>query len=170
MGESFKQFNSKKPFVDLSLIERRAQQRKFLLSIPESMVIKAREVRNGLKASNIQGGFEGQLEMIVRENAQGAIEKFDEPSLKWLEETRDADIARKLQEVTFLYMQQVGSPDVLGRLGMESQRKSEKFVDPLDARRRFNGDPDLLDLVTLLDFADWLAGDGFSDPRILAAE
>ena len=167
MGESFEQFNSKRPFVDSSLIKLRAEQRKFLLLIPESLVIKARPVGDTLKESKIQAVFEGQLEMIVRKIVQKRIDEFDQLSIKWLNETRDSEIARKLREATFIYMQQAGSPDVLGQLGVKSQRDSEKIVDPLDARQRFNGDPDLVDLVALMDFADWLAGDGFSDPRTL---
>jgi hypothetical protein len=165
MEALFPQFDTKKPFVNTSLIAQRNQQRKFLLSIPDVMVKKARKDRESSSTSSIDEVFEGQLERVVRDEAQRTIDNYDTTSQNWLTDADDIEIAGKLSDLITTYASQIGSPSALIQLGTKNLRMSEKLIAPLDPRQSFNGDPALEGIVALLDLADWLASDGFRDPR-----
>jgi hypothetical protein len=167
MEFNFPQFDTTKPFVTTSLVALRNEQRKMLLSIPDVTVKNAR--KNSADAGTIKSNafFEGQLECVIREEAQDVIAGYDDASRKWLKDADQIEVSRKLAALIAEYTAKVGSSPTLNMLMNKHARIGERLIESPHPQTAFNLDPQLVNLISLLDLADWLADDGFHDPRAL---
>ena len=165
MDFNFPQFDTTKPFVTTSLVALRNEQRKVLLSIPDVTVRNARKGSADAGTNKSNAFFEGQLECVIREEAEVVMAGYDDASREWLKGADRIEVSRKVAALIAEYAAKDGSSPTLNMLMSKHSRLSEILIESPHPQTAFNRDPQLVNLISLLDLADWLADDGFRDPR-----
>ena len=104
---------------------------------------------------------------VYKRQAQDVIAGYDDASRKWLKDADQIEVSRKLAALIAEYTAKVGSSPTLNMLMNKHARIGERLIESPHPQTAFNLDPQLVNLISLLDLADWLADDGFHDPRAL---
>jgi hypothetical protein len=165
MDTDIDQLDPTRPFLTSTLMAQRLSQRQFLLSLPDSTVRRARLHPRPAEVNDVADIEEGRLEQLVRDDIEGIRADFGDEIRQWLTELIQIDLSRKLGEAMSEYVGNGNDSAAMARLKTFHIKRTQRFITSPSEDDVSIREPDFVSIVGLLDFADWLAKDGFRDIR-----
>jgi hypothetical protein len=141
-----------RPFLDQALLDQRAEQRRLVASIPNALVPRLRildDVRD-------RPAWPERLERWLRDLAAPILAELS-PAL---EQGAEANLA----EAAFEFLDSIDRkvrPNALVKAWDSARRAKDRLPDRSTPEEQAR----IADVIALTDLADWLADDGYRDPR-----